>query len=85
MDGYEDVIVRACDVAGYMNEEFYQAMYGWSMVKKWGLPIAGGWAQQPKTFMDAIDVIENAYNQWEHEQMEKDKPKVDKPDVRQGN
>jgi hypothetical protein len=34
------------------------ALNMWSKTKRWGLPFAGGWAEQPAWVMDILDAAE---------------------------
>jgi hypothetical protein len=71
--GYQGVVVRADEIADYCNEYFWSAVHAWSMTKTWGMAFSGGWAEQPVEYLDAITAIEYAQNEWESEQMEKQK------------
>jgi hypothetical protein len=53
--GYE--ICRS-DIPGYLYPRAYAAISLWSMYKTFGLPFAGGWAEQPGIHMDVIERLE---------------------------
>ena len=42
------------------DSEMVWALNLWVRTKRWGLPYAGGWAEQPAWVMDILDAIEEA-------------------------
>jgi hypothetical protein len=53
--GYE--ICRR-DIPGYLTERAVAAVRVWERFKQYGLPFAGGWAEQPAVYMDLIELFE---------------------------
>ncbi len=53
--GYE--ICRA-DIPKYLTDHAWQAVNIWRTYKTFGLPFAGGWAEQPAIYWDVIEAIE---------------------------
>jgi hypothetical protein len=73
------------DIPKYVNEEFYEALNAWYYTKLWGLAHGTtlGWANENKSYIDAITTIEAEKNAVENEEQqarmeeaEKKKPKT---------
>jgi hypothetical protein len=43
----------------------------WGKYKRFGLPYAGGWAEQPARVFDVIDALDRTMNEIEHGRLEK--------------
>lgn len=63
------VAIRAKDVETYCDETFFSALEKWFLTKLWGLARAGGWADQPIDYIEAITAIESENNRIENEEM----------------
>lgn len=53
--GYE--IVRA-DIPKYLSRHAYEAINVWKSWTIFGMPFAGGWAEQPAVYWDVIETLE---------------------------
>jgi hypothetical protein len=53
--GYE--IVRA-EIPKYLTVKAFGAINLWKTWKVFGMPFAGGWAEQPAVYMDVIEALE---------------------------
>ena len=51
--------------------ELWRAIKIWNNFKVFGLPFAGGWAEQPKHIVKIITMVESASNQEEEEKRKK--------------
>jgi hypothetical protein len=51
------VICRA-DIPKYLTPKVYAAIDLWQKWKLFGMPFAGGWAEQPAIYMDVIERLE---------------------------
>ena len=54
-------------ISSYFTPEFVGLLNAWSNIKRWGMPFAGGWAEQPCRLMDVMTAFEAAFNAWESE------------------
>jgi hypothetical protein len=72
IEGLYNTPIYYKDVATYITNDFFDAMYAWRETKRWNkFAYEGGWMEQPINYMDAIDAIEDVYNEIESEEMEK--------------
>ena len=63
--------IKAKEIAEYCDETFYSALEKWALTKMWGMPLGGGWAEEPVDFLDAITALESEQNAIECEEMDK--------------
>lgn len=67
---YEGVAIKAGEIASYVNDEFWDALYVWNMTKMWGLANGTiGWANEPQWYIETITAMESAHNMAENEEM----------------
>lgn len=60
------------DIPYYIDDFLTEAIYHYSMTKKWGLAWGGcGWAEQPKIYIEAITAMEDVINEIEKESLDK--------------
>ncbi len=77
MEVWEGEVIKKGDIAKYMTEEFYEAIYLWSMTKKWGLANGNvGWANEPRDYVEIISIIEDIHNAVENEKFDQKKGDV---------
>ena len=50
--------IRRCEIPGYFTDDVLSALDLWQTYRIFGLPYAGGWAEQPARLMDVIRTIE---------------------------
>ena len=60
-------LIWRADIPKYRTEEAMTAIQLWSNYKCFGLPFAGGWAEQPAVVMDVLEVLENEWRKREAE------------------
>jgi hypothetical protein len=64
--------VYAKDIDLYLDDFFYSALHAWYITKTWEkFAFIGGWAENPMDYIDSITALESVYNEFEQEQMEK--------------
>ncbi len=62
------------DIPQYLNDNAMAAIRVWRNYRVFGLPFAGGWAEQPGVFWDAIETLE-----YEARRRQEPKPQEQKP------
>lgn len=67
LHGYE--ICRA-NIPTYLTPNAVAAIGIWRTYRTFGLPFAGGWAEQPGVYMDVIELLEAEWAKREQEQRE---------------
>lgn len=60
-------------IPDYFTPEFADTLGAWSNIRRWGMPFAGGWADQPCRLMDVMSEYERLFNEWEAEEAKKHK------------
>lgn len=59
-------IIRA-EIPKYLTQKAYDAIALWQRWKMFGMPFAGGWAEQPAVYFDVIEAFEM---EWQKRQQE---------------
>lgn len=62
------VFVLKSEIASYCNEVFWQWFWVWHRFRLgMGFPFPGGWADQPQSVVDVIELFETLRRNWEAE------------------
>ena len=62
MWGGKLVKVFRSEIPEYVDDCFWACADIWGRYRQFGLPFAGGWAEQPAHIIDAIEAIEKGMN-----------------------
>ena len=75
-------MVKANDVPALFSPMFWECVGLWKRYKLLGMPYDGGWAQNPAHLVRIIEIMENAYQTFQHQQMTESSRMPSKPRVR---
>lgn len=67
MEIFDGVAVERRQIPDYFTDEFTELLSAWSQTRKFGMPFAGGWAEQPCRLMDVLKDFERMFAKWESE------------------
>ena len=57
---HNGVLYTMAEIAGLFDDDFMDCWKLWNRFKKFGLPYAGGWADQPSIVIEVLETIEEA-------------------------
>lgn len=76
-----DRLIKAEDLPGYLNKEFWQDLILWSTCRLLGgdgtlaFPYAGGWAEQPESVINVLIQFQRLENEARAKEIERSRKK----------
>lgn len=65
VDAIDGMAVEMRTIPDMFTDEFVGLLNAWSKTRKFGMPFAGGWAEQPCRLMDVLSEFERMFAEWE--------------------
>ena len=58
-------VVKKPDIKGYFNEYYQSAVNIYNRFKRFGLPFAGGWAEQPEYILRICELFDSTMERYQ--------------------